>query len=74
MTSALSLHQRLNLPGPLMKLAGAHNVMGARLAGAAGFGGVWASSLEIATAAVALCAIGTTLTLIARRRPRPHEH
>lgn len=49
MTSVLSLHQRLNLPGPLGKLAGAHDVMGARLAGAAGFEGVWASSLEIAT-------------------------
>jgi phosphoenolpyruvate phosphomutase len=34
----------------IVKLAGAHDVMGARLAEGIGFDGVWASSLEIATA------------------------
>lgn len=34
-------------PGKLVRLAGAHNALGARLAEKAGFDGVWASSLEI---------------------------
>lgn len=37
-------------PDRIVKLAGAHDVMGARLVQDAGFGGVWASSLGIATA------------------------
>jgi phosphoenolpyruvate phosphomutase len=37
-------------PDRIVKLAGAHDVMGARLVRDAGFDGVWASSLEIATA------------------------
>jgi phosphoenolpyruvate phosphomutase len=36
-------------PDRIVKLAGAHDVMGARLVRDAGFDGVWASSLEIAT-------------------------
>jgi phosphoenolpyruvate phosphomutase len=48
-SNAPTLHEKLNRPSQLVKLAGAHDVMGARLAAAAGFEGVWASSLEIAT-------------------------
>jgi len=40
----------LTRPGCITTLAGAHDAMGARLVQAAGFDGVWASSLEIATA------------------------
>jgi phosphoenolpyruvate phosphomutase len=36
-------------PGRIVKLAGAHDAMGARLACDTGFDGVWASSLAIAT-------------------------
>ena len=32
--------------GPIIRLAGAHNALGARLAERAGFDGIWASSLE----------------------------
>jgi phosphoenolpyruvate phosphomutase len=40
------LRQRLHGPG-IVRLAGAHDALGARLAERAGFEGVWASSLEI---------------------------
>lgn len=45
----MTLHERLLQPGGIIKLVGAHNVMGARLAREAGFDGVWASSFELAT-------------------------
>jgi phosphoenolpyruvate phosphomutase len=41
------LRQMLETPGSLMRLVGAHNALGAKLVEAAGFDGVWASSLEI---------------------------
>ncbi len=43
-------HELFMPPNRIVKLAGAHDVMGARLIRDAGFDGVWASSLEIATA------------------------
>lgn len=46
---AQKLRQLLESPAHLIKLAGAHDAMGARLAESAGFDGVWASSLEICT-------------------------
>jgi phosphoenolpyruvate phosphomutase len=45
----VTLHEQLSQPGGIIKLAGAHDIMGARLVCEAGFGGVWASSFEIAT-------------------------
>jgi phosphoenolpyruvate phosphomutase len=45
-----ALRELLHTPGKLVKLAGAHDALGARLAEEAGFDGVWASSFEIATA------------------------
>jgi phosphoenolpyruvate phosphomutase len=49
----MSLAEQLTLqfsqPDRILKLAGAHNPLGARLAEAAGFDGIWASSFEIAT-------------------------
>ena len=45
----MTLHEQLLQPDGLIKLAGAHDVMGAKLVRDAGFGGVWASSFEIAT-------------------------
>lgn len=47
--TAIRLRELLATPGKLVKLAGAHNALGARLAEAAGFDAVWASSLEIST-------------------------
>ena len=47
--SVQRLRQLLATPDRLIKLVAAHDAMGARLAEAAGFDGVWASSLEIAT-------------------------
>jgi phosphoenolpyruvate phosphomutase len=46
----MMLRERLSTPEGLIRLAGAHNVMEAKLAAAAGFEGVWASGFEIATA------------------------
>jgi phosphoenolpyruvate phosphomutase len=46
----MHLDTLLNLNERLLWLAGAHDPLGARLVAAAGFDGVWASSLEIATA------------------------
>jgi phosphoenolpyruvate phosphomutase len=43
------LRELLGTPGKLVKLAGAHDALGARLAVEAGFDGVWASSLGVAT-------------------------
>ena len=45
-----SLKRRLNTPGNLIRVMGAHNALGARLIETTGFDGVWASSLEITTA------------------------
>ncbi|MBV9821494.1 MAG: isocitrate lyase/phosphoenolpyruvate mutase family protein [Actinobacteria bacterium] len=45
-TPARRLRQRLLRPGPV-RLVGAHDALGARLAEQAGFDGVWASGLEI---------------------------
>jgi phosphoenolpyruvate phosphomutase len=45
--TARRLRELLDSPGKLVKLAGAHNALRARLAEAAGFDAVWASSLEI---------------------------
>lgn len=45
----MNLQEQLSQPGQILKLAGAHHVMGAKLACQAGFGGIWASSFEIAT-------------------------
>jgi phosphoenolpyruvate phosphomutase len=47
--TAHRLREMLAQPGKLIKLAGAHDALGAKLAEAAGFDGVWASSLEIST-------------------------
>ncbi len=44
------LKSLLNEPGRLIRLAGAHDPLGARLVEEAGYDGVWASSLEISTA------------------------
>lgn len=46
-SAAGALRVHLRNPSSLLKLAGVHNVLGARLASAAGFEGLWASSLEI---------------------------
>jgi len=43
------LRKQLAQPDRVLRLAGAHNVMGARLACGAGFDGVWVSSFEFAT-------------------------
>ena len=43
---ATLLRQRLHAPG-IIRIAGAHDALGARLAERAGFDGVWASSFEI---------------------------
>jgi phosphoenolpyruvate phosphomutase len=48
--TAFSLPNLINQPGKLVKLAGAHDAIGVRLAQEAGFDAVWASSFEIATA------------------------
>jgi phosphoenolpyruvate phosphomutase len=48
--TASSLRDLINQPGKLVKLAGAHDAIGVRLAQDAGFDAVWASSFEIATA------------------------
>jgi phosphoenolpyruvate phosphomutase len=45
----MTLQGKLSQPEGILKLAGAHNVMGAKLAQEAGFEGIWASSFEIAT-------------------------
>jgi len=45
-TQASRLRERLAAPG-IMRLAGSHDALGARLAERAGFDGVWASSFEI---------------------------
>jgi phosphoenolpyruvate phosphomutase len=45
----MGLTEMLMPPNRIVKFAGAHDVMGARLVQNAGFDGVWASSLEIAT-------------------------
>lgn len=45
----MTLQEKLSQPEGILKLAGAHNVMGAKLAREAGFEGIWASSFEIAT-------------------------
>jgi phosphoenolpyruvate phosphomutase len=47
--NAASLRDLMDQPGKLVKLVGAHDAIGARLAEAAGFDGVWASSFELAT-------------------------
>ncbi len=47
---ASGLKRRLNTPGGLLRVMGAHNALGARLIEKAGFDAVWASSLEINTA------------------------
>ena len=47
----LSLRERLNAPASLLRLAGAHNALSAKLVESAGFDGLWASSLEISAAA-----------------------
>jgi phosphoenolpyruvate phosphomutase len=44
------LKRRLNTPGNLLRVVGAHDALGARLIQKARFDGIWASSLEIATA------------------------
>jgi phosphoenolpyruvate phosphomutase len=46
----MPLPELLMPPNRIVKLAGAQDVMEARLVRDAGFDGVWASSLEIATA------------------------
>ena len=46
-----SLRDRLKEPTSLLRLAGAHNALSARLVESAGFDGIWASSLEISAAA-----------------------
>lgn len=46
-----SLKELLNEPASLLRLAGAHNALSAKLVESAGFDGVWASSLEISAAA-----------------------
>ncbi len=45
-----SLKPRLNTPGRLLRVVGAHDALGAKLIEKTGFDGVWASSLEISTA------------------------
>jgi phosphoenolpyruvate phosphomutase len=45
----MTLKDKLWQSEGILKLAGAHNVMGAKLACEAGFDGIWASSFEIAT-------------------------
>jgi phosphoenolpyruvate phosphomutase len=45
----MPLRERLGQTGQILKLVGAHNPLGARLAQQAGFDGVWASGFEIAT-------------------------
>ena len=48
-SAALRLMDGLHTPGSLLRLVGAHDAIGAKLIEAAGFDGIWASSLEIAT-------------------------
>jgi phosphoenolpyruvate phosphomutase len=47
--SAERLQRCLHTPHRLLRVVGAHDVLGARLIEQAGFDGIWASSLEIAT-------------------------
>ena len=46
---AENLKARMNSQGVLLRVAGAHNALGAALIQSAGFDAVWASSLEVAT-------------------------
>ena len=48
-SAALRLMDGLHAPGSLLRLVGADDAIGAKLIEAAGFDGIWASSLEIAT-------------------------
>ena len=48
MHEAVKLRQLFDAPG-IIRLAGAHNALGAKLAERAGFDGVWSSGLEIST-------------------------
>jgi len=56
------LQTLLNTPGELLRVAGAHNALGARLIEGAGFDGVWASSLQISTSQGCLDSDGVTMT------------
>lgn len=46
----VTLKSLLSRPGVLLRIAGAHDALGATLVESAGFEGVWASSLEVSTA------------------------
>lgn len=56
------LRTLLRTPGELLRVAGAHNALGARLIEGAGFDGIWASSLEISTSQGCLDSDGVTMT------------